>query len=202
MFGLRGHALAHVLVRNNHRAELGHGFIAGGVVAMKMRVDDVANRQRAELCHGVDDLLMHRRVHGVDEEDSVAAGGDGDVALRRAAHQDVEVVGDLDGLEIDGLKVDVLGVRRPETRHHKGRSDGEWCCSADGHGASLKRKYYSTFPRGEMKAREPARPLRRVQRFAHGCQERAQREGLGKEARPRWILAGLHCGIVRVAGNV
>jgi hypothetical protein len=42
-----------------------------GVIAVKVRVHDVANRLRAERSHGVDDLLVHLAVHRVDEEDAV-----------------------------------------------------------------------------------------------------------------------------------
>jgi len=40
----RSHSLAHVVMRNDHGAELRHGFIAGGVIPMEMRVHDVADR--------------------------------------------------------------------------------------------------------------------------------------------------------------
>jgi hypothetical protein len=105
---LLGHPLAHVLVRNNHRAQLGHGFVALGMIAMQVRVHQVADGLRADLANRIHDLLMHGSIHGVDQKQAIGPRRYDDVALRRTSHQHVQAVRNFDRLDLGPREIHAL----------------------------------------------------------------------------------------------
>ncbi len=111
---LRGHSLQHIVVRNDHRAQLCHRFIASRVVAVDVGVHHVADRLIADLGKRGHDLLVHGSVHRVHKKDPVATGRHQNVALRGASHQHEDAGRDLYRLDLLFRKVHTLPARAGE----------------------------------------------------------------------------------------
>ncbi len=111
----REHALE-ILVRHDDSAILAEGFVAAGVVAMEMRVDEIADRLRRDGGDGGFDLAVHLREHVVHHDDTVVAHCDDDVTTNSAAHafEHVDAVAEIGGP--DHGFAEVWNRRRRQTR--------------------------------------------------------------------------------------
>jgi hypothetical protein len=105
---LAAHPLAHVVVRHDQRARLGEFFVAAGVVAVPVRIEDELNRLRGDRCNRSLDLWRERRVLIVDEEDRVRTDRKPQIATGSCHH--VDAVGELFGLDFDLTEI-LLRVR-------------------------------------------------------------------------------------------
>ena len=122
----------HVLVRDDRRrrrgrraevaddvaagadaAGLGDRLVAADVIAVHVRVDDVADRRVADRADGGEDLRAERRELRVDDHDAFGADVDGRVAA--GADEHVDVVAHLDGVDLDVVEV-LAAARRPSRR--------------------------------------------------------------------------------------
>src|SRR5258708_29907083 len=80
------------------RAVLGKGFVAAGMVAVKMRVDEIFDRLVRDRGDRGLDLVMQRREFAVYHDDAVLPDGDGDVPALALEH--IDVVAEIGGLDV------------------------------------------------------------------------------------------------------
>ena len=104
----RAEALAHVFMRDDHRARLAEGIVAAGVIAVQVRVDHELHRLVGQHGDRGADLRRHVGELVVDDGGAIDAHREPDVAA--AAHEHVDARRDADGFD--------LHVRR---RRHGGR---------------------------------------------------------------------------------
>ena len=80
-------------------AVLGERFVAAGMVAMKMRVDEIFDRLVRNRRNRGLDLVMQRRELAVDHDDPVFRHRHGDVSALAFEH--IDVVAEIGGLDLD-----------------------------------------------------------------------------------------------------
>src|SRR6185295_17992862 len=75
------------------RAGARHSLVAAGVIGIRARHDDVADRLRAQLADGCDEPVSYGSRLGVDDDDGLGAYLNGRVAARSGDHVDVALNG-------------------------------------------------------------------------------------------------------------
>ena len=119
---------------DQHGAELGERWVAGGVVGMDVRIDEEADGSLIDAPDGRQHLLADLKVLRIDHEDTVrtrehtdpaasAIGVSGIHILRPRQH--VQVRGDFLGLDLDLVPIDALGMNRGGRRHDDAASGDE-----------------------------------------------------------------------------
>ena len=108
--GAGAQTLCDILMRRHDGTVLGEALVAARMVAMEMRVDEIADRLLRNGCDRRLDLVMQRRELAVDHDDAVVAHRGGDVAAHSFDH--VGPVPEVGGLHLD-LGIVGLGIRLP-----------------------------------------------------------------------------------------
>ena len=105
--GAGAQTLCDILMRRHDGTILGEALVAARMVAMEMRVDEIADRLLRDGCDRRRDLVMQRRELAVDHDDAVVAHRGGDVAAHAFDH--VGPVPEIGGLHLH-LGIVGLGI--------------------------------------------------------------------------------------------